>query len=105
MEAGAAPQTVTKKPEATAALRRIYASLPARRKGQLWLVLALSIVGGMAELATIGAVIPFLKALGSSTAGRDGLMPATALFITAVTIAGLLKVLLAWSSQAFVQHT
>jgi hypothetical protein len=41
-------------------LRRIYLHLTPRRQRQLGLTLVLMLIGAIAELATVGAVLPFL---------------------------------------------
>ena len=41
-------------------IRRLWKQLSARRRLQVFLVLLLMLVGAIAELATIGAVVPFL---------------------------------------------
>lgn len=104
-----------------AALRALYLRLPAGRRRHLWLVLFLSLLGGLAELVTIGAIVPFLSVLASTEpspiAGVDQLLAwiggssrngqltmATFLFVAAALIAGTIRLLLAWSSQTFVQY-
>jgi len=78
------------------------------------------VVGAFAELATIGAVIPFLSlladphrmqhvpllaaifhAVGPAT-DRERLMTATGLFVVFALLAGAVRLQLAWSSQQFV---
>src|SRR5437764_14263090 len=44
-------------------LKQLYRALPVRRRHQLYLVIALMLAGAIAELATIGAVLPFLSLL------------------------------------------
>ena len=90
---------------ASVALRRIYGILSPRRRRQLWLVLILSILGGLAELLAIGTIIPFLSILAGTGASREQLVVVTAIFIAAAVIAGLLRLTLAWFSQSFVQNT
>ena len=78
------------------------------------------LLGALAELMTLGAVLPFLaimadpgKALDYPLLGRalgmlglsapsDLLLPATIVFATIALCAGGLRLLLVWSSQKFV---
>jgi ATP-binding cassette, subfamily B, bacterial PglK len=90
------------------------------RRRQFYVVLALMIVGAIAELATIGAVLPFLSLLadpnrinqipavahafglvGAVTA-HQRLFAATALFVILAMIAGAIRLQLTWSSQNFI---
>ena len=94
--------------------------LSPRRRRQFLVVVALMVGGALAELATIGAVIPFLsllanpehvqhvpllastfEAVGATTDGQR-LLAATGLFIAFALVAGAVRLQLAWSSQAFV---
>lgn len=60
----------TRKPNLGSALRELYSQLPLRRRRQFrWTVILLS-VGGVAELATIGAVYAFLALLLPQTNAR-----------------------------------
>ena len=101
-------------------LRRLYQHLSRRRRLQLGLVFTLMLVGAIAELATIGAVIPFLglisapdeaasvpvfsrifDLLGWTNSNRIVAL-VTLLFVTIVLIAGSIRLLLAWVSQKYV---
>ncbi|MDH3196353.1 MAG: hypothetical protein OEL78_08575, partial [Hyphomicrobiales bacterium] len=100
--------------------RRLYGHFSARRRRQLFLVMALMLVGAIAELATLGAVLPFLALIAEpgraaaypvlqSLFGALGwsnpdniLIPATLLFAAIALGAGAIRVLLAWVSQKFV---
>ena len=112
-----APETVG---SLTADLRRLYGHLSGRRRVQLLLILALMLVSAVAELATLGMVLPFLAliadpqkaasypllqslfgALGWNDPGRI-LLPATALFAAIALSAGVIRVFLVWASQKFV---
>ena len=98
------------------ALRSLYRSLPARRRREGWTTVALMTVGALAEIVSIGAVLPFLIIL--TDPGRlNGLpvigewvngLPAASLpaigatvFIGLFLLSGALRLLLAWKSQAF----
>ena len=101
------------------ALRRIYRLMSPARRRHLWLVVALTFVGGFAELCTIGAIIPFLTLLANGapgsipglgpvfsyirSVGMDPVAIAAALFVGVAFVAGALRLALAWVSQAFVQ--
>ncbi len=101
-----------------AELLQLYRILsPARRRGFCSLLL-LMLLGGLAELAAIGAVVPFLSLLagmpsafpwltdvfGAFGAGDRGeqLVAASLMFMAAAVIAGALRLRLAWSTQNFV---
>ncbi len=100
--------------------KRLYAHFSARRRRQLTLVMALMLVGAIAELATLGTVLPFLAliadpsrttaypqlqglfaVLGWTDPDRI-LIPATFLFVVVALAAGAIRVLLVWASQKFV---
>lgn len=99
------------------AIRRLYAHLSRRRRVQLAGLLALMLLGALAELATLGAVLPFLtlmaepgKALeypllqqGFATLGwhdrQDLLLPATLLFGAIAVSAAAVRMLLLWVSN------
>lgn len=102
-----------------AAVRLILAQLDRRKQRQLMAILALMLVGGFAETATVGAVLPFLAIISpGAELGRYGWIvdPVAQLAAaigagTAVVAAGLLVVLalvaaairlvLLWASQNF----
>jgi len=103
-----------------AALRRIFAFMSAARRRQFAFVLLLMLAGAVAELATVGAVLPFLtlladpggldrlplfaglaELLGADTAG-ERMAAATTLLVLAALAAGAIRLQLAWSSQRFV---
>ena len=101
-------------------LRRIYRQMPkARRWGLLWVML-LMLAGALAEIVTIGAVLPFLAlladptrleripvlprllhAVGAETHGQVLLATGIGFCVVAV-LAAMVRLQLAWSSQAFV---
>ena len=102
------------------ALHRLYRHLSRRRKVQLVLLFGLMLVGAVAELVTIGAVLPFLALIAdpargadiplfgpmiqSLSAGPNGglLVPAAMVFAIVALLAGGIRLLLAWASQKFV---
>jgi len=88
-------------------LRRLWRSMSARRKGQSVALLGLTVVASVAELVSIGALIPFLAALTAPEAlfvlpfmqpfiaalglqqPQDLLLPLTVFFGWAAVLAGL----------------
>jgi ABC-type multidrug transport system fused ATPase/permease subunit len=100
-----------------AALRQVFAFMPPARRRQFGLVLALMLAAAVAELVTVGAVLPFLTLLsnpgaltGAPFAGPllaslppgDRLVAATSFLMIAALVAGAIRLQLAWSSQRFV---
>ena len=100
-----------------AGLREIHARMSRGRRRQLLVVLLLMLAGAVAELGTIGAVVPLLGLLASAGGGQDriwifgipralsGLDPllvAASLFILLAVAAGLIRLQLARSSRRFV---
>ena len=98
-------------------LREVYARMSRGRRRQLFLVLALMLAGAVAELGTIGAVVPLLGLLASAGEGQDHdwifgmpralsafdpLLVAAALFILLAVAAGLIRLQLTRSSRSFV---
>jgi ABC-type multidrug transport system fused ATPase/permease subunit len=100
-------------------IRLLRLMSPARRR-QFAFLLLLMLAGALAELATLGAVLPFLalladpgglgqagiaaslfEALGAETP-QDRLLAATILLVTAALLAGAIRLQLAWSTQRFV---
>lgn len=101
------------------ALGRLYTHLSRRRRVQLVLVFGLMLVGAVAELVTLGAVLPFLALIGDpdraatlpllgklvtalAWQSKDLLVPAATLFAVVALAAGAIRLLLAWASQKFV---
>jgi ABC-type multidrug transport system fused ATPase/permease subunit len=107
-------------PTLASALLDLYrAMLPARRR-QFYAVIALMLLGALAELVAVGAVVPFLslladpakveampaiaslfRAIGADTR-PEMVTAAAAAFCAAAIIAALLRLQLSWSSQNFV---
>jgi ABC-type multidrug transport system fused ATPase/permease subunit len=99
--------------------RELFGLLPKGQRRQFFRVLLLMIVGGFAELATIGAVIPFLSLLAypssldrfplaagaldavATATGGNRLIVATILFVGVAALAAIARLRLAWSSQNF----
>src|SRR5438067_6021282 len=101
-------------------MRELYSMLSPRRRRQLYLVLCLMIAGAFAELATIGAVLPFLSLLADphrveqvpllaaffgelgAVTPHERLVAATGLFVILAVVAAAVRLQLTWSSQDFV---
>lgn len=95
-------------------LKAIYARMLPRRRRQFYLVLSLMLCGAVAELATIGAVIPFLAALVKSPGSRPAqfladlfpeanlLLVATVVFIIFAVVSGLVRLALVRSTRKFI---
>jgi ABC-type multidrug transport system fused ATPase/permease subunit len=99
-----------------AALRKIYWALPPARRRQAWLAAALMALGGLAEIASVGAVLPFLIILTqperlpsvpiagpilTAAAGGGNLVTAGALLFAGLfVLSALVRLVLAWVSQA-----
>jgi ABC-type multidrug transport system fused ATPase/permease subunit len=99
-----------------AALEVLYRALPPRRRREAWLTIGLMLVGALAEVASVGSIVPFLAVL--TDPGRLGAVPlvaplieavpagtslvavTAAAFITLFLLSGLLRLLLARVSQA-----
>ncbi|NUR45125.1 MAG: ABC transporter ATP-binding protein [Sphingomonas sp.] len=100
-------------------LPEVYAFLSPRRKRHLYLLLALMILGALAELATLGSLFPFLSLLAGvdqparipslgpwfaaagATTPREQIWLAAAAFAVIALIAGAIRVALNWSTQMF----
>lgn len=102
------------------ALREIFAHVSPQRRRQLLPVLALMLAGALAELVSIGAILPFLALVAdpqkAMTVGplRDALASvgldtparvvtaAAILFALSAVLAGAVRLLLVWVSQRYV---
>jgi ATP-binding cassette subfamily B protein len=101
-------------------LRELYGTLSPARKREFYFVLALMLAGAFAELATIGAVLPFLSILADpngfdrvpglaalfgilGAVGREQrLLAAAGMFIAIAVVAGAIRLQLTWSGQKFI---
>jgi ATP-binding cassette subfamily B protein len=101
-------------------MRELYGTLSPPRRRQFYLVLALMIAGAFAELATIGAVLPFLSLLADphridrvpalvaafdaigAVSDHQRLIAATAVFVLLAVVSAAIRLQLAWSSNSFV---
>jgi ABC-type bacteriocin/lantibiotic exporter with double-glycine peptidase domain len=102
-----------------ASLRRLLTHLSRRRRWQLGGLLAFMLLGAFAELATLGAVIPFLALLTDPTLasrypllqamfvavgwarGESILLPATVLFAVVAVSAAAIRIALSWATYKF----
>lgn len=100
-------------------LRRLFSHVPRRRRWQLGGLVLLMLAGAAAEMATLGAVVPFLAMLadpdgaashplletfGGLRAGRDApalLLVAAAFFATVALVAAAVRMMLFWASYRF----
>ena len=100
-------------------LVRVFAHFSARRRWQFGGLLVVMLLGALAELATLGAVVPFLALLADPaiatkytvlqklfgvlgwTQARDILLPATFLFGAVAMCSAAMRMLLAWVSYKF----
>jgi ABC-type multidrug transport system fused ATPase/permease subunit len=90
---------------------RLFAHTNASRRVQLVLVFLLSLVGAVAEMATLGAVVPFLSILsGTEQAGQCDFLPVTCEltplqislgFAAIITTAMAVRLVLLWVSTRF----
>ena len=112
VEAAAAP---TDSPSLWGGLTNIYGHMSRRRRQQLFAVLILMLAGAIAELATIGAVIPFIALLADTGAkhhrwlslipgphqGNGPLFTVATAFIVFAVVAGLVRLQLQMSTRNF----
>lgn len=105
--------------EPLACLAWLIANLEPARRSQMWRLLGLMLVGGAAEVISIGAILPFLsvvvapdraadlwviRALLNATglgAGQIILVAATLLIVTALA-AATIRIWLTWASNKFI---
>lgn len=105
----------------SSAIKKIWLYLSRKRKKQLGFLLILMLITTIAEVLSIGAVIPFLSVLSNSEAifkhelalpfiqllgitnHKELLFPFTVIFIVASTLSGLMRIGLLWV-QTRVSH-
>lgn len=111
---------MTERGNIRADLRELFQHLAPHRRRQLAGVLAAMLAGGVAELLTIGSVVPFLALLAGATAWEQftwlarlfellgatapdqRLVAATLIFMASALIAAAIRLHLTWASQKFV---
>src|ERR1700761_8963025 len=101
----------------TAGLKEIYARMSRKRRRQLYVVLILMALGVVAELGTIGAIMPFLALLAGNAqpdrrmrllaipealGGANPLLFRDGLFVVFALGAGLIRLQLAGPSRNFI---
>ena len=102
------------------ALRALYRSLSPRRRRQGWATVALMLVGAVAEVVSVGSILPFLAVLTDPTRlgavpvvgpliaglppGTDLVALTAIVFIGLFLLSGLIRLTLAWVSQALAFH-
>lgn len=97
-------------------LHRVWSHLSPRRHRQFWLTLGLMLLSAVTEVASLGAIMPFLAAIASPeawyrqpvvqhwamrfglTSAADTLYPLTVIFALAALAAGLSRMSLLWAS-------
>jgi len=91
-------------------LSRLWQQLGPRRRVQFWALVAFMLIGALAEVATLGAIVPFLALLsqsGTPTCSLPAflcaldLVQASALFAAMAAIATVVRISLLWSSNRF----
>ena len=99
------------------ALRTLYRTLPAARRRQAWFTLLLMLAGAVAEVLSVGAILPFLSIIASPgraaelpmvgtliallPRGYDLVTATAAAFIFFAIVSAGLRLLLTWVSQSF----
>jgi ATP-binding cassette subfamily B protein len=101
-------QAMAPAPSVAGMLRQLFDVIAPRRRRQLASVLTLMLIGAAAEVAVIGAVVPFLAMLTGQTKALPGPLAAlpdtqavAMLFLVAVLAASAIRLLLARASQRF----
>ena len=105
-----------------AGLRELYARLSTARRRQFLLLVGLMFLGAIAELGTVGSVIPFLALVSQQSgavhlpgplamlasvgpaAGLSGIVWTAIVFAAFAIVAGLIRLELAWLTQNFVNR-
>lgn len=100
----------------------VYLHATRRRRSQFTALLLLMLVGAVAEMATLGAVMPFLALLANpaDAAGSPGVariaaafgwsrpsdlvIPATLVFTATIVVAGFVRLVLSWAVNKFVMR-
>jgi ATP-binding cassette subfamily B protein len=103
----------------TDAFRQLYSIMSRRRRAHFAAVLALMLLGGLAETATIASVLPFLSLLAGEestpftwlvdmlaqlglASAAERVNAAALLFVGVALAAAAIRLLLSWASQSFV---
>ena len=106
---------MTKKQNIGILLFRLWCHIEPKRKIQFWFLLILTVFASFAEVISIGAVLPFIGALTNPEkifqnkiashfllifkieTPRQLLLPLTLIFIFAIVISGLMRMILLWA--------
>jgi ABC-type multidrug transport system fused ATPase/permease subunit len=106
--------------QTTPQLRDLFRHLPHRRRWQGVIVLLLMLVGALAEVLTLGAILPFLALLANPqalahlgwvsmllgsvglTTGPELLPVMAGLFCVVAILTGTIRIVLAWATQKYV---
>ena len=106
----------------SAGLRELFGKLSRERRGEFMILLVFMVAGGVAELGTIGSVIPFLMLLSQQTnvvhlpwlpslfallgakLGFSAIVAAAMIFGVFAILAGLIRLELAWLTVDFVHR-
>jgi ABC-type multidrug transport system fused ATPase/permease subunit len=101
-------------------LKRLWLHVSPQRRRQIYLVMGLMLVGAVAQLFSLGALLPFIAVLSDPakvasypivndllmalgwTDPKDIIIPVTVLFGVVTTIAGVILLYLTWVSQKVV---
>lgn len=104
----------------TTLLAHLWHHLSSRRRHQFVLIMGLMLVGALAEVVSLGAVLPFLGILTAPqavfnyrivahaahafgiTTPQQLLLPLTIAFVTIALVAGAIRLLLLWVSTRFI---
>lgn len=104
-------------------LARLWYHLSLRRQCQLWLLIGLMLISALAEVVSLGSVIPFLGILAAPdlvfnhptvtdmalawgiTSSDQLVLPLTITFAATALIAGAIRILLLWVSTRFAYAT
>lgn len=100
-------------------LLRLWRHLSRRHRVQFWLLLGLMLASALAEVVSLGAVLPFLGVLTAPeqvlqqpmvaqvarawgmTSASELAWPLTVIFVAAIVVAGAIRMLLLWSTTRF----
>lgn len=106
-------------PSLASCMRTLVASVPGRRRVQLWLLLLLMVIGAFAEVLSLGAIVPFLALLMDPVralqepwvarlvsvfgldASADIRWHLTVLFALTAVVAGLVRLVLIYAIAKF----
>jgi ATP-binding cassette, subfamily B, bacterial PglK len=100
-------------------LRRLWSKLAERRRRQFMMLLGLMVVSTIAEVVSLGAILPFIGVLAAPDvvfessfvadiarswgirSGRELVLPLTVAFAVIAMVTGAIRILLVWASTRF----